>query len=65
MKFSDARLKSNVVQIGVHPRGIGVYEYDIFGRRERGVMAQELLAVAPELVHTHPSGFMMVNYGGL
>ena len=30
-KFSDRRLKSNIVQVGTHPLGIGIYEYDIFG----------------------------------
>ncbi len=50
MLLSDRRLKSNVVRIGTHPLGIGVYEYDIFGRRERGVMADEVKAVMPEAV---------------
>jgi hypothetical protein len=60
--FSDARLKTNIVRKGTHPLGIGVYEYDIFGRRERGVMAQELVEVAPDAVALHESGYMMVDY---
>lgn len=63
--MSDRRLKTRVRRIGTHPRGVGIYAYDIFGRREVGVMAQELLEVAPELVAVHPSGFLMVNYGAL
>jgi hypothetical protein len=63
--FSDARLKSNIVKVGNHPLGIGIYEYDIFDRRERGVMAQELLQVMPDAVHQHPSGYLMVDYGRL
>lgn len=63
--FSDRRLKSNIRRIGTHPRGVGIYAYDIFGARQIGVMAQELLDVAPELVVQHPSGYLMVNYGGL
>lgn len=63
--FSDRRLKSNIVRVGTHPRGFGVYEYDIFGRRERGVMAQEVELVIPEAVMLHHSGFKMVNYGAL
>jgi hypothetical protein len=60
---SDRRLKSNVVRIGTHPLGIGTYEYDIFGQRERGVMAQELQTVMPEAVSTHPTeGYLMVHY---
>lgn len=65
MAFSDRRLKSNVVRVGEHPVGVGIYEYDIGGRRERGVMAQELLAVAPQHVYTHSSGYLMVDYGSL
>ena len=60
--FSDRRLKSNIVQIGTHPLGIGVYEYDIFGHRERGVMADEVERVMPGAVVTHQSGFKMVRY---
>jgi len=63
--FSDRRLKSNIVQIGVHPIGVGIYEYDIFGGRQIGVMAQELAQVMPEAVHMHPSGYLMVDYGRL
>jgi len=63
--FSDKRLKSNITRIGTHPLGIGIYEYDIFGRREIGAMAQEVQEVLPEAIHIHPSGFMMVDYGRL
>lgn len=65
MMFSDARLKSDIVRIGTHPRGVGIYRYRIFGRPEVGVLAQELAVVAPDLVARHPSGYLMVNYGGL
>jgi len=63
--FSDVRLKSNIEYVGDHEVGVPIYEYDIFGRRERGVMAQDLIHVRPDLVMTHPSGYLMVNYGGL
>jgi hypothetical protein len=63
--FSDRRLKSNIVRLGTHPIGIGIYEYDIFGGRQIGVMAQELMEVMPEAVHQHPSGYLMVDYGRL
>ena len=65
MKFSDRRLKSNIDRIGTHPLGIGVYEYNIFDRRERGVMADEVETVMPEAVVLHPSGYKMVDYGML
>ena len=63
--FSDRRLKSNIERVGTHPLGIGIYEYDIAGRRERGVMADEVQSVKPEAVSTHESGYKMVNYGML
>ena len=62
---SDRRLKSNIVRVGTHPIGIGVYEYDIRGRRERGVMAQELLPVMPDAVAVDGDGYYMVNYAAL
>lgn len=63
--FSDRRLKSNIERIGTHRLGIGIYEYDIFGGRQIGVMADEVEAVMPQAVIEHPSGFKMVNYGAL
>lgn len=65
MALSDRRLKSNIVRIGTHPIGVGIYEYDIFGGRQIGVMAQELMEVMPEAVHQHSSGYLMVDYGRL
>jgi len=63
--MSDRRLKSNIERIGTHPLGIGIYEYDIFGSRQRGVMADEVEAVRPEAVITRDDGYKMVNYGML
>ena len=61
--ISDRRLKSNIVRIGTHPLGIGLYEYDIFGERQRGVMADEVEQVMPEAVTTLPThGYKMVRY---
>jgi hypothetical protein len=60
---SDRRLKSNIVRVGTHPLGIGVYEYDINGERQRGVMADEVETVLPEAVVTRSAGYKMVNYG--
>lgn len=62
---SDIRLKSNIVRVGTHRFGIGIYDYDIDGRRERGVIAQELLTVLPEAVAVGDDGFYRVNYGML
>jgi len=63
--LSDRRLKSNVVRVGTHPLGIGIYEYDIFGHRQLGVMADEVEQVRPEAVLTRPDGYKMVNYGAI
>lgn len=63
--FSDRRLKSNIKRIGNHRLGIGVYEYEIFGRPEIGVMADEVMKVKPEAVSRHASGYLQVNYGML
>lgn len=63
--FSDERLKTNIVKIAEHPMGFGVYEYDRLdtGKHERGVIAQEVQKVRPDLVdNTHESGFLRVYY---
>lgn len=65
---SDRRLKSNIVRVGAHRLGIGVYDYVIFGKPARGVMADEVAKVMPEAVVRHPDGYDMVDYariGGL
>lgn len=60
--MSDRTLKRNIRSIGRHPIGVTAYEYDIFDRHERGVLAQDVLEVMPEAVLRHPSGFLMVDY---
>lgn len=65
MAMSDRRLKSNIVLIGEGPRGLPLYEYTIFGRRERGVMADEAERVMPGAVKRQPNGFKAVDYGML
>ena len=62
---SDPRLKSNIVRIGTHPLGIGLYEYTIEGKRTRGVMSTEVRAVMPEAVKVDDRGFDMVNYSAI
>lgn len=59
---SDRRLKSNIKRIGTHNLGIGIYEYDIFDRHERGVMADEVERVKPEAV-VEIDGWKHVRYG--
>ena len=62
---SDRRLKSNIVHIGEHPIGVPAYEYDIEGRHERGVMAQDLYMVMPDAVALNSDGYLMVNYSAI
>lgn len=63
--LSDRRLKSNIRRIGTHSLGIGIYEYDIAGRHDVGVMADEVLRVKPSAVVVGPGGYLMVKYGEL
>jgi len=70
---SDQRAKENIVRIGEHPLGIGLYLFDYkpgfrdqWGHgRQFGVMAQEVEAVMPEAVSIHPDGYRMVDYAML
>ena len=62
--ISDRRLKSNIERVGTHRLGIGIYEYDLFGERQRGVMADEVETVMPEAV-IGLGGIKAVNYGML
>jgi hypothetical protein len=63
-KASDRRLKTNVVRVGTHPRGIGLYLFDYIGgtRRRFGVMADEVEAVLPAAVSLDHHGFRQVDY---
>ena len=63
--FSDIRLKSNIKRIGTHPIGVGIYSYTMMGMPQRGVIAQEVSRVRPDLVKRHANGYLTVNYGGL
>lgn len=67
MKYSDIRLKKNIIKIGIHKTlGIGLYTWDyLWGEKGAGVMAQELEKVMPEAVVTMPDGYLAVNYSML
>ena len=64
LRWSDRRLKRDIVQIGALTSGLPVYEFRYIGEEDRhiGVMAQDVIKVLPEAVHTDPAGFMMVDY---
>lgn len=64
--FSDRRLKKNIKRVGTHTLGIGIYVWEyLWGEPAVGVMSDELKLVKPSAVHTHPSGYEVVNYGAL
>jgi hypothetical protein len=67
---SDRTLKQNILRIGTHPAGFGLYLFDYkpeygemadFGR-QFGVMADEVEVVFPQAVVMHPDGYKMVDY---
>lgn len=70
MVASDRALKENIVKIGVHPLGIGLYlfNYKTAYReqcgegRQLGVMADEAETVMPEAVSMNINGYKQVNY---
>ena len=63
--FSDRRLKSHIVLKGVMSSGLPFYEYTIFGKREIGVMAQDVAKMFPDAIRIHGSGYMMVDYAAI
>ena len=73
MSASDRAIKCNVVQVGTHPFGIGLYLFDYkpeFQKewglgRQFGVMADEVEAVMPQAVCVHANGYKMVDYAML
>lgn len=67
---SERGVKENIVRIGTHPAGFGLYLFDYkseyretagFGR-QFGVMADEVEAMLPQAVVMHPHGYKMVDY---
>ncbi len=67
---SDRSVKENLVLIGKHPMGFGLYLFDYkasfkdrFGAaRQFGVLADEVEAVMPQAVGRFPEGFKGVDY---
>lgn len=67
-KYSDRRLKQDIVLIGAYPNGLNKYEFSYRAdpsRRFVGVMADEVKLVFPEAVPVDKNGFMAVDYGML
>ena len=70
---SSREVKQDIVRVGTHPLGIGLYLFhykpefrEAYGRgRQFGVMADEVLAVAPRAVSSDEMGHTVVDYGML
>jgi hypothetical protein len=73
MTTSDRALKENIVRVGTHPAGYGLYLFDYrsefqdaFGHgRQFGVMADEVEKIVPEAVHLAADGYRRVDYGAI
>lgn len=73
LPMSDMRAKENIVQVGSHPAGFGLYLFDFKAQfrdaqgagRQFGVMAQEVAAIVPEAVSTDADGWLHVDYSVL
>lgn len=61
---SDARLKENIVKVGVSNDGWNIYQWNYIGESDRyeGVIAQEIAKIMPEAVTTMENGFLGVHY---
>jgi len=70
---SSRDIKENIVRVGEHPLGIGIYLFDYkagfrdaYGRgRKLGPMADEVEEVMPGAVSIHPQGHKVVDYAML
>ncbi|WP_420010920.1 tail fiber domain-containing protein [Tateyamaria sp.] len=67
MDVSDARLKTDIVQVGTTALDLPLYQFSYIGGMQtyEGVMAQDVLQVAPEAVVPFGYGYMAVDYGAL
>jgi len=72
-KGSDPALKDNIVRVGEHPAGFGLYLFDYKAEmqetygygRQFGVMADEVELVIPEAVSVAANGYRHVDYSVL
>jgi hypothetical protein len=66
---SDRALKQNIVRVGEHPAGFGLYLFDYKPEfidqgagRQFGVMADEIEGIVPEAVTVEANGYRSVDY---
>jgi hypothetical protein len=64
---SDIRLKKDVVRIGTHSSGCGIYRFKYLWSDTpyTGAIAQDVLEHAPGAVVAGPGNFLAVDYGRL
>jgi len=64
---SDRRLKMDVVRVATLPSGLGLYRFKYLwgGIEYVGVLAQEVLEIAPHAVSVGKNGFLSVDYKAL
>jgi hypothetical protein len=71
--MSDRRTKEEILEIGRHPLGLGIYRFrykapyaESYGTGRRvGVMADEVAEKYPDAVCRNADGYLSVNYGRL
>ena len=65
--ISDVRLKKDVVRVGTHAMGFGIYRFKYLWSDTAyvGVLAQEVLKKVPHAVKTGPGDFLAVDYDAL
>jgi hypothetical protein len=73
MMPSERAVKQDIVRIGSHPLGFGLYLFrykpefrDAYGHgRQMGVMVDEVAEVAPQAIRSGTTGHAVVDYGML
>ena len=71
--MSDRRAKEEILEIGRHPLGLGIYRFrykapyaELYGAGRRvGVMADEVAGKYPDAVFRHADGYLRVDYSRL
>jgi hypothetical protein len=65
--LSDARLKTDIIPVGVTPGGLPLYHFRYLGGTTvfEGVMAQDVALNRPDAVEVDENGFMSVDYSAL
>jgi len=65
--ISDLRLKRDIVRIGTHSSGCGIYRVKYLWSDVVyvGMLAQDVLEHAPDAVVARPGGYLAVNCGAL